>query len=169
MSSRRVRAIISVMSRIAALFAALLLLAGCAASEPRWVGDNLHEVDGYLVERDVPCPSEEFFDCAVEVAAARALLEPNESAQVVGFAMVSGPTRSIDPSGRIVLSTVSGGLTTQTAVAIEFADGRRRVITLQCGPGLDAAPGSGNEYGYRCRPHEGGLPRIGDVPVREAR
>jgi hypothetical protein len=106
--------------------------AACGLIGPRWVGDNIHVVDGYWVGRETPCPAVGAADCATEVEAALRTLAPADRDLVVGAAMGGFPDGYVDRSGTTIPVKFGGGLSSQGIVLLDLADGRRLAVTVVC-------------------------------------
>ncbi len=141
----------------------VIVVAGCAAvpQEPRWIGDDVHVVDGYVVSFEAPCPSDDAPDCGVEVAAARKTLSEERLASIRSISMLGGPSSWVDEQGRYNIRARSGFISLH-AVAFTFDDGSRKIVPLHCGPGLLDAPENRDPNAYGCRPGTRGLPRADD-------
>jgi hypothetical protein len=118
------------MRRILVLLA--FAAAACGPTGPRWVGDNIHVVDGYWVDTETPCLAGGAADCAVEVEAALRTLPPADRELVVGAALGGFPSGYVDGSGTTIPVRMGGGLSSQSIVLLDLADGRRLAITLVC-------------------------------------
>jgi hypothetical protein len=118
------------MRRILVLVA--IAVAACGPTGARWVGENIHVVDGYWVDIETPClPGAPGSDCKVEVEEAIKSLPAADREQVVGAALAGYPGSYIDASGQTILMT-TGGLHQPHIVVLDLVDGRRRVVTLLC-------------------------------------
>jgi hypothetical protein len=105
-----------------------LVTVACAPTGPRWVGENIHVVDGYWVDTETLCLP---VDCATELKEAVRALPAADAEQVVGAALAGYPNGYVDSSGNTILMT-TGGLWQPIIVVLDLADGRRRVVTLLC-------------------------------------
>lgn len=114
-------------------FFVLLALAtvACAPTGPRWVGENIHAVDGYWVDTETPCLPGDGTDCMVAVLAASRSIPAADAQQVVAAWIAQYPTSYVDSSGNTIL-TATGGMFQPTIVILDMADGRRRVVTQLC-------------------------------------
>jgi hypothetical protein len=100
----------------------------CAPTGPRWVGENIHVVDGYWVDTERPCLP---IDCAVALEEALRALPAADRQLVIGAALGGFPSGYVDASGQTILMTTAG-LSQPRIVILDLADGRRRVVPLVC-------------------------------------
>jgi hypothetical protein len=113
-----------------ALLGVLLLLVAACSSEPHWVGDDVHVVDGFWLQRETPCPFESVGECQVAVEAALAgsgLAGPD----VGEVATADWPMSYVDGTGGTILGTTSG-ISRSSAVIVDLPDGSREVVGVLC-------------------------------------
>lgn len=137
------------------------MLAACAAG-PKWVGENLQEVDGYLIAGERPCAQPPSDACALELAAAFAVITPAERASIISASIGIPPSAYEDAGGRKILLSVAG-LSRAYPVILSFPDGQRRVIPVMCSPALFSNTGDVVRPGS-CVHAPDVLPRAGTPP-----
>jgi hypothetical protein len=106
-------------------------VAACGQTGPRWLGENIHAVDGYWVGTETLCPAGAAADCAVEVQTAIRTLPAPDRQLVVRAALGGFPSGYVDASGKTILMTFAG-LSQPRIVVLDLADGRRRAIPVVC-------------------------------------
>ena len=113
-----------------------MVLALFATRGGHWVasGDTpLEEVDGFLFDGERPCSLPPTGDCAVPVAAAQWLLDPEDRAATTAAAFGILPSVYVDGDGPLHTSTYAG-LTRAYAVILDIAGRGRRVFLINCMP-----------------------------------
>ena len=105
-----------------------IAVAACGPTGPRWVGEDIHAVDGYWVDTERPCLP---VDCATELREAVRALPAADAEQIVGAALAGYPNGYVDSSCKTILMT-TGGLWQPHIIVFDLADGRRRVVMLAC-------------------------------------
>ena len=146
-----------------ALLGVLLLLVAACSSGPHWVGDDVHVVDRFWLQRETPCPFESDGACqvAVEAALAGAGLAGSDVGEV---ATADRPMSYVDGTGGTILGSTSG-ISRSSAVIVDRPDGSRDVIGVLCsGPistddGTLVSPRTCDHY-----QDEAELKRVGNEP-----
>jgi hypothetical protein len=118
---------------------AATLMTGCARSAPNrdgWWDPGVHEVDGYWVTEERPCPPAPA--CAAARDAALATLRSEDPAAVATRVVTAGvPVQR--GQGPDEISFAFGGMGQPGFVILDLADGSRRAFGLQCGPDFSAS------------------------------
>jgi hypothetical protein len=134
--------------RFAARLAWLMLaVAACSGStEPRWVDDGAHLVDGYWVLAERPCDVSSADPCADFVRPAMVALDVDPTL-IIESATAGLPGQWMRSDGRVVQVLFNSTGAAQFVV-FDLADGSRRVIAVGCSgvPTQDGSHGCGRTW-----------------------
>jgi hypothetical protein len=134
---------------------AATLMTGCAQPAPNrdgWWDEGAHAVDGYWVTWEHPCEPQTDQGCTAAIETAASILHAAEPGAEITRAVSAGyPTMRGDGPNEV--SFTFGGLVQPELVILDLADGSRRTIGMQCGPGM-AADGSSLTGVTACQPAE---------------
>ena len=136
--------------RCLVVLAVTVLVAACASAAPHWVGDNLRDVDGYVLDNVRTCRAPLDGDCSIAVPAALRTLDAASAASVTGTSIGTFPRAYTNGSGQTILRA-TGGFMETIAVILDGSNGPQVVVVL-CGP--DTYDADGSVASRSCEPLE---------------
>jgi hypothetical protein len=136
------------------------ILAGCASpNADGWWDQGVHAVDGYWVTWEQPCERATDQECRTAIDTATSILQAAEPGATITRAVTAGyPIMRGDGPNEV--SFTFGGLVQPAFVILDLADGSRRTIGMQCGPGM-SPDGSTLSGVTACQPAEFDVWRVG--------
>lgn len=138
-----------------------VVLAACGGG--RWVGEDIHDVEGYAVGREAPCRVTQSLDCPRPVVAVLQSLPADQRAEVLGAATAALPT-GYERDG-VVIAVTGGGTGELIPVILDFPRGERQVFAVVCGPAIPSGEFGLSEQNECVRlPDNKALPRMDTPP-----
>lgn len=117
------------MNRVLIAVAAAFLVVACAAGGPRWLGDDLREVDGLVLDVIRECSGGPDPVCRAALDASRGVLA--ERGGALTKAAIGSVPRGWTDGVRSYIDTYAG-LSRPRIVVLEFADGSVETVILGC-------------------------------------
>jgi hypothetical protein len=104
----------------------------CATNVPRWVGTDVHQVDGYWIGTESTCAAGDEICAAVVEDAGLSYQALHPEAVIVHSSMAEVPLEFHPAEGASFGARAFVGIETRTFSVLDLADGSRHVVPQMC-------------------------------------